>query len=192
MPSEPSASDLMTGLDRAEPGSLALLRGWCREPIARLVNRPRPIGTVGVDSPSAREKDLVRVSARLERPADCYVIAFNPGGHDQLYYPPDRDVPPPKSAEIDVPVAEGYFSLTDGAGLQAFGLAASNKPLPPYERWRAGLGEVPWQPTQADGVWRSDGRGLELAMAAPSGTAAPSEPLRTLSQLKDSSRLAPA
>jgi hypothetical protein len=80
-------------------------------------------------------------------------------------------------------VAKGYFPLTDGAGLQAFVLVASNEPLPPYQRWRAGLGEVPWQPTQADGVWRSDGRGLELAMATRGGTAAPSEPPPPLSQL---------
>jgi hypothetical protein len=146
-------------------------------------DQTRPIGTLGVDSASAREKDLVRVSARLDRPAYCYVIAFNPDGHDQLYYPPDRDVPPPKSAEIDYPADEGYFPLTDGAGLQALVLVASNEPLPPYERWRAGLGEVPWQPTQADGVWRSVGRGLELATAMRSGTAAPSEPPRTLSEL---------
>jgi hypothetical protein len=80
-------------------------------------------------------------------------------------------------------VDEGYFPLTAGAGLQVFVLVASNEPLPPYQRWRANLGEVPWQPTPADGVWRSEGRGLELAMATRSGTAAPSEPPPTSSQL---------
>jgi hypothetical protein len=134
----------------------------------------KPIGTLGVDSSSAREKDLVRVSARLDRPAYCYVIAFTPDGHDQLYYPPDRDVPPPKSAEIDYPGDEGsYLPLTEGAGLQAFVVVASNEPLPPYERWRAGLGDIPWRPTQADGVWRSDGRGLELAMAGTARSRSP-------------------
>jgi hypothetical protein len=182
MPSQPTASDRIAGRHRAEPGSLALPRAWCREPIGRLVDRPGPIGTLGVDSPSAREKDRVRVSAGLDRPADCHVIAFNPDGHDQLCYPADRDVPPPKPAEVDDPVAEGDFSLRDGAGLQAFVLVASNEPLPPYQRWRSGLSEVPWRPTQADGVWRSDGRGLELAMAMRSGTAAPSEPPPPLSQ----------
>ena len=146
-----------------------------------------PVGTLGVDSPSAREKDLVRVSAKLDRPAYCYVIAFNPDGHDQLYYPPDRDVPPPKSAEIDYPIDEGYFPLAEGTGLQAFVLVASNEPLPPYERWRSGLGEVPWQPTQADGVWRSGSQGLELAMADTAlvrgGPTEPSEPPPRLSQL---------
>jgi hypothetical protein len=146
-------------------------------------DQAEPIGTIGDNSRSAREKDLVRVSARLDRPAYCYVIAFNPDGHDQLYYPRDRDVPPPRSAEIDYPVDDGYFHLTGGTGLQAFVLVASNEPLPSYQRWRSGLGEVPWQPTQADEVWRSDGRGLEPAMAMRSGTAAPSEPPRALSQL---------
>jgi hypothetical protein len=153
--------------------------------------KPDPIGTIGVDSPSAREKDLVRVSARLDKPAYCYVIAFNPDGHDQLYYPRDRDVPPPKSAAIEYPAGDGFFSLTDGAGLQAFVLIASTEPLPPYERWRAGLGEVPWQPTQADGVWRSGGRGIELALADTArsrspdqrGPTEPSQPPPLLSQL---------
>jgi hypothetical protein len=95
MPSQPTASDLIAGPHRAESGPLALLRGWYREPIARLVDGPGPIGTLGVASPSAREKDLVRVSARLDRPADCCVVASNPNGHDPLYYPADRDVPPP-------------------------------------------------------------------------------------------------
>jgi hypothetical protein len=150
-------------------------------------DQTKPIGTLGVDSPAAQEKDLVRVSARLDRPAYCYVIAFNPDGHDQLYYPADRDVPPPKSAKIDYPDGEGYFPLTDGAGLQAFVVVASNDPLPPYERWRSILGEVPWQATQGDGVWRSDGRGLELAMAdrpaVRGGPTAPPEPPPRLSQL---------
>jgi hypothetical protein len=141
------------------------------------------IGTLGVDSPSALEKDLVRVSAKLDRPAYCYVIAFNPDGHDQLYYPPDRRVPPPQSAEIDYPMDKGYFRLNDGAGLQAFVLVASNEPLPPYDRWRSGLGQVPWQPTQADGVWRSGSQGLELAMALRGGSTEPSEPPPMLSRL---------
>jgi hypothetical protein len=59
-----------------------------------------------------------------------------------------------------------------------------NEPLPPYQRSRSGLDEVPWQSSQADGVWRPDGRGLELAMATQSATAAPSEPPRTLLQLQ--------
>jgi hypothetical protein len=39
MPCEPTPSDLIAGLHRGEPGSLTLLKGWCREPIARLVDR---------------------------------------------------------------------------------------------------------------------------------------------------------
>jgi hypothetical protein len=149
------------------------------------------IGTIGVDRPSARERDLVRVLARLEPPAYCYVVAFTPNGDDKLYYPRDRHVPPPKSATIFDPFDPGFFPLAYGAGLQAFVLVASNDPLPSYERWRSSLREIPWQRTQADGVWRSDGGGLELAMAdtPPSrspergGPTARSEPPRSLSQL---------
>lgn len=50
-----------------------------------------PIGPVGVGSPSAREKDRVRASAGLDRPAECDLIAFNPDGHDPLDSPADRD-----------------------------------------------------------------------------------------------------
>jgi hypothetical protein len=154
-------------------------------------NRTNPIGRIGVDSSSAREKDLVKVSAKLDRPAYCYVIAFNPDGNDQLYYPADRDVPPPKSAAIYYPADDGYLRLTKGAGLQTLMLVASSDPLPAYARWRAGLGEVPWQATQADGVWRSGAQGLVLAMADAARSRSPerggptelSEPPRPLSQL---------
>jgi hypothetical protein len=147
-----------------------------------------PIGTIGADSPSAREKDLVQVWAMLDRPAYCYLIAFNPDGRDQLCYPEFLNVPPPKSAKIDFPY---FFHLTNGAGLQAFVLVAANEPLPSYEKWRSGLGEVPWRSIQADGVWRSGARGIELAMAdmvrsgstERGGLIEPSQPPPPLSQL---------
>jgi hypothetical protein len=41
MPTEPTPSDLIAGLHRGEPGPQALLKSWCREPIARLVDRLR-------------------------------------------------------------------------------------------------------------------------------------------------------
>jgi hypothetical protein len=41
MPTESTPSDLVAGLHRGEPESQALLKSWCREPIARLVDRLR-------------------------------------------------------------------------------------------------------------------------------------------------------
>src|SRR6516162_536042 len=41
MPIESTPSDLIAGLHRGEPGSQALLKSWCREPIARLVDQLR-------------------------------------------------------------------------------------------------------------------------------------------------------
>jgi hypothetical protein len=41
MPTEPTPSDLIAGLHRGETESQALLKNWCREPIARLVDRLR-------------------------------------------------------------------------------------------------------------------------------------------------------
>jgi hypothetical protein len=67
MPSQPIASDLIAGLHRAEPGSRALLTGWYREPIARLVDRPGPIGTLGADSPIEGVDSISQIAASPER-----------------------------------------------------------------------------------------------------------------------------
>ena len=57
MPSQPTASDRIAGLYRAEPGSLALLRDWCREPIAR----PE---TLALDQPTNIRDDLFGAALR--------------------------------------------------------------------------------------------------------------------------------
>jgi tRNA A-37 threonylcarbamoyl transferase component Bud32 len=117
-------------------------------------------------SPGAiRLNDDVRVTAELSAPAYCYLIAFNPDGTDQLCHPENPDghgalaVRPDARAEVRYPQDDRVFVL-DATGLQAFVLAASAKPLPPYAEWRSRAGEIPWKAVQEGGAWRwyFDGR----------------------------------
>src|SRR5262249_25096326 len=46
------------------------------------------IGTIGLTSYAAQyPEDSVRITVRLNDPAYCYLIAFNPNGKEQLCYP---------------------------------------------------------------------------------------------------------
>ena len=123
----------------------------------------RPVGTLGITTFAGRfPSDDVRVTARLSAPAYYYLIALNPDGRDQLCVPADAATPPRVAASVTFPPGpdEG-FGLTDGAGLQAFLLVASRRPLPPYRVWRSRLGGLPWRPTVADRGWRYDGLQFE-------------------------------
>ena len=90
------------------------------------------------NSDKALVRDDVRVVAQLNRPAYCYLIAFNPDGTEQLCHPAfdgtdplgARKVVPPESNEVRFfPDDKGYFNL-DSAGLQVFVLVVSAHPLP--------------------------------------------------------------
>jgi tRNA A-37 threonylcarbamoyl transferase component Bud32 len=132
------------------------------------------LGSIGVSSTSARLDDEVRVRVRLNEPAFCYLIAFNPDGREQLCWAKDaagKGVPPPQLVTFNYPLAPNkYFALSDGVGLQVFVLLASREPLPPYEQWNAKVGAAPWRAAiPADGLWRFDGhdfvggpRGVEV------------------------------
>jgi hypothetical protein len=120
---------------------------------------PVDLGAIGTAAFAGRDGDDVRVRARLDAPAYCYLIALNPDGKDQLCSPPDENRPPPQSSEVNYPPdpTEG-FGLTDGVGLQSFVLLASREPLPPYRAWRSRFGALPWHATEAGRGWRYDGR----------------------------------
>jgi hypothetical protein len=120
-----------------------------------------PLGLLGLASRAARFDDDVAVHAELNRPAYCYLVAFNPNGQEQLCFPQDAGVPPRPITRLGYPPDSTYFPLTDGVGLQAFVLVASGAPLPAYQRWRTAAGAAPWQAVQAEGVWRFDGQRLE-------------------------------
>jgi hypothetical protein len=109
-------------------------------------------------------EDDVQVTAGLTAPAYCYLIAFNPDGSEQLCHPEDADghgtptVPPDARAQVRYPEDQAF--VLDAAGLQAFVLAASTKPLPPYAQWRSRAGAIPWTENTDGGAWRwhFDGR----------------------------------
>jgi hypothetical protein len=126
-----------------------------------------PLGQMGITSETARLDDDARVEVSLSTPAYCYLIAFNPDGTEQLCHPEDekdaeraKATPPVPSAAFHFPQRrEKAFGL-DAAGLQAFVLVASTRPLPPYAEWRSQAGTIPWQPLKAAGVWQFDGHNL--------------------------------
>ncbi len=123
-----------------------------------------PVGVIGVDRREILVDDAVRLSVQLGAPAYSYLIAFNPDGREQLCHPEAeteevaRTTAPPRTAELQVPGKDRYFVL-DQAGVQAFVVAASSRPLPPYGEWRARAGTLPWNPAAAGpgGVWKNDG-----------------------------------
>src|SRR5262249_17751860 len=92
-------------------------------------------------------------------------IAFNPDGTVQLCYPEGGDgkgapaARPDAADEVRYPRDKKVFVL-DSAGLQAFVLAASTKPLPAYDEWRSPGEDHPWAAVREGGAWRwhFDGR----------------------------------
>jgi predicted Ser/Thr protein kinase len=123
----------------------------------RGIDAPEDLGTIGVTSREATCEDSVRAIARLDRPAYCYLIALNPDGGVQLCEPAEPTAAPSPRAEIHFPADAGSgFSLTDGAGIQAFVLLAANRPLPPFGQWTQ-AGSLRWRSVPAEGVWQFDG-----------------------------------
>jgi serine/threonine protein kinase len=123
----------------------------------------RPVGLIGVDRKEILVDDAARISVKLSSAAHAYLIAFNPDGREQFCYPEAeteaiaRSTTPPRVAELQFP-NDRYF-VFDSAGMQAFVLAASARPLPPYGEWQARAGTAPWKPapTELGGVWKNDG-----------------------------------
>jgi hypothetical protein len=122
---------------------------------------------MGVTSETARLDDDVRVEVSLSAPAYCYLIAFNPDGTEQLCHPEGEDdaeranaTRTARNGDFRFPQKQTKFFGLDTVGLQAFVLAASTRPLPPYAEWRSQVGTIPWQPVKAAGVWQFDGQNL--------------------------------
>jgi hypothetical protein len=117
------------------------------------------VGDLRTSPAALRVDDDVRVAAELSAPAYCYLIALNPDGTVQLCHPVGADgtgaatVRPARGAEVRYPPESQAFVL-DAPGLQAFVLAASAKPLPPYREWPSGADAIPWEAVQDGGAWR--------------------------------------
>ena len=127
-----------------------------------------PHGTISETSLASdppRLKDLVRVQVAFSRPAYSYLIALNPNGTIQLCVPVGGIVPSLPRRELDFPeYPADYFGLTDGVGLQAFVVVASNRPLPAYESWKTQVpGGLAWSPVDREGFWTYDSAELSEA-----------------------------
>jgi serine/threonine protein kinase len=129
----------------------------------------RQIGDLETSAVPIRELDDVRIAAELSVPGYAYLIAFNPRGAkdvEQLCYPEDElggagspTTAPEARKKIQYPRATYTFQV-EPVGLQAFVLAASSKPLPPYQEWRKNVDKMPW-PGDKDvsfGRWYFDGK----------------------------------
>jgi hypothetical protein len=139
---------------RIDPLEITLYRGE-KSPVA--------VETIGTrPALAARVGEAVRVHVQLSRPAYCYLIAYNPDGKEQVCYPQDATTPPEPVKEFVYPAGANVFRFREeDCGFQAFILAASRKPLPPYARWKAEAGDSPWEPVQGEGVWSYDGQNFE-------------------------------
>jgi serine/threonine protein kinase len=123
-------------------------------------NPPQSLGVIGMSSWSTLLDDDVRVHASLDAAAHCRLIALNPDGSVQ-FCPPTSDAAP--QADVDYPLGELYFPLTDGAGWQTFVLLVSRKPFPLSAEWDAHIRKL-WKPVPVDlpdCVWKFDGRSYE-------------------------------
>jgi predicted Ser/Thr protein kinase len=121
-----------------------------------------PTGLIGVNAFAGRFGEDVRIQARFNEPAYCYLLALNPDGKAQPCYPANQDVRPTLKATIDFPPnPDDGFSLTDGIGTQGFVVIASLNPLPPYSEWLRKTRDLPWRKAESDNVWRYDGHSFD-------------------------------
>jgi hypothetical protein len=119
------------------------------------------VGEVGKDVFEAQVKNQAYVKVRLNRPAYCYLIAYNTDGTEQALYPEAPDSSPEALQEINYPAAgQPPFQFDEGPGLQAFALIVSRDQLPPFPSWKMQGRAVVWAkmpPQHACGTWWSDG-----------------------------------
>jgi serine/threonine protein kinase len=135
----------------------------------RGVDSPEDLGSIGSSSQEAQFDDSVRLVARLDRLAYCYLLALNPDGKIQLCAPAEPAMAPIPTADLNFPADAGSaFALTDGAGMQAFVLIASRWPLPPFQEWPQAF-RLRWASVQAEGVWQFDGHQISRLARAERG-----------------------
>jgi hypothetical protein len=125
-------------------------------------------GLIGQTSFAARHGDAVTLAVELSAPSYFYVIGFNFDGTEQLLWPvddagePSAARRPPRLERLRHPSGDVRLYLDDKAkgGLQVYVVAASSRPLPPYERWRSVRPGVKWAALAAgETVWQADPAG---------------------------------
>jgi serine/threonine protein kinase len=151
------------GTERKEPLQVRALDVNHFVPVDGRFQQPR--GVFGIESFGATLDDDITLTARLSRPAFCYLIVFRPDGKDEAVYPNGADDVPTRTAELHYPRRGLAYRLEEGAGLWLVALVASDKPLPAYSEWRKQHPGGPWK--KVDGkpnvVWFDDGDWLEQA-----------------------------
>ncbi len=108
--------------------------------------RVGPRRVLGTESFGAAPDDDIKVTARLSRPAYCYLIVFRPDGVDEVLYPQSAVEVPKRTSEPRYPSTDRskVYGLMDGTGLWLIALVASESPLPPYADWRRQHAGGPW------------------------------------------------
>jgi hypothetical protein len=132
--------------------------------------RTRSRGPFGKETFGATPEDDIKVTARLTRPAYCYLIVFRPDGVVEVLYPQSANDPPEQTDEPRYPSKDRskVYGLTDGTGLWLVALVASDQPLPPYADWRRQHPGGPWAKSEGEAnlVWLDDGNWLEARTPA--------------------------
>jgi hypothetical protein len=127
--------------------------------------KSRPRGIFGRESFGATLADEIKVTARLSRPAYCYLIVFRSDGGDEVLYPQGAGLTPERTEEPRYPSRDRskVYGLTDGTGLWLVALVASERPLPAYADWRRQHPGGPWARSEGEAglVWLDDGNWLE-------------------------------
>ncbi len=124
------------------------------------------ISGTSLASDPPRLKDMVRVQVTLSPPAYGYLIALNPDGEAVLCLPAGGSFPAgSQRGKLVFPEHPAdYFGLTDGVGLQAFVVVASDRRLPTYESWKTQVpGGLAWTRVDREGLWTYDSAELSEA-----------------------------
>jgi hypothetical protein len=124
---------------------------------------------LGIESFGATlDDDMIKVSARLSRPAYCYLIVFRPDGENEVLYPQNPDVAPDLTDQPQYPSTDRkkVYGLSDGTGLWLVALVASDRPLPAYAEWHRQHCPIPWTKSagEPNRVWFDDGQWPESVL----------------------------
>jgi hypothetical protein len=132
---------------------------------AHVESKSQPRGVFGRNSFSATLNDDITVTARLSRPAYCYLIVFRPDGKDQVLFPQGEKLLPERTDDPHYPSRDRSktWRLEEGTGLWLVALVASDRELPSYLDWRGQHPNCPWRraPGEPNVVWLDDGQWLE-------------------------------
>lgn len=98
--------------------------------------------------------DDLRLSVTFSQPRYAYLVALNTDGSVQLCLPEDNTEPPSLQTRMELyPDASAFFTLTEGAGTQAFLVIASTQPLPTWQEWSTKQSELVWGRVPSKGMW---------------------------------------